>query len=332
MFRQFSDNFKCEVCGDKISHSSFLLQKEQQYLVCNSFDCTVVMSQKGTMTSDGFKAHLKFKKNDLQQRKEKEATTQKYIEEIEKKELQENEGIIQLTLEKDFDIKQDILHLFSIPSGFSKLVSVPEKRIKNYTEHLKTTISSAAEFDNASVAENELNTSYDGSHENVLKVENRFEETPVLRTISDKLCGMCKGGCCVLGKDNAHLSVITIRRYMDDNPHLSEQEILELYLSKINSETIENACINNTKTGCALPREMRSDICNGYYCDSLKSFQKEYAGRAEIGKVLAVQRSHTNWNRFDPGVSNKVVSVALVGKDTLQYVDISLEDKNNDQN
>lgn len=123
---------------------------------------------------------------------------------------------------------------------------------------------------------------------------------------------MCKGGCCASGKEHAYLSVFSIRRYMDDSPGQSTAEIIDLYLSKVSSETIKNSCINHTSTGCALPRHLRSDICNGYYCNSLKSYQEKMAGRENSIAVLAIQRSSTYWNRFEPEVHNEIIGVALI--------------------
>ncbi len=100
---------------------------------------------------------------------------------------------------------------------------------------------------------------------------------------------------------------------MDSHHELTGDDILEMYLSYISSEAIiDGSCINQTPTGCTLPREIRSDICNGYYCEPLKSYQKECTEKKEIGPVLAIQRSNTNWTRFDPDTCNEVISVTVL--------------------
>jgi len=310
MALQYSNHCKCEVCGCQIRYADFLLLKKQGYLVCHSFDCKTVMNQKARMTPMLFKFHLEFKKKLIEQRVEKEAAAKKYIKEVEVKESGENQKIIQLTLKKTPELDEKNVHLLTIPSGLSRLVTTSKKRIQNYTEHLNSIISQAIDFSESS--EVVFGQQYDDVHENFLNVEKRLAENPKINTISDKLCSMCKGGCCAAGRDSAYLTVDTIRRYMDVNPGLSEKDILDSYLSNISLETVEDACINQTKTGCALPTEMRSDTCNGYYCDSLKSYQKEHAGKTDLGRVLAIQRSNTNWNRFNPDESHKIVNVVLL--------------------
>lgn len=38
---------------------------------------------------------------------------------------------------------------------------------------------------------------------------------------------------------------------------------------------VRDACLYQTATGCAMPRERRSDICNRYACDELTAVQRE---------------------------------------------------------
>ena len=52
---------------------------------------------------------------------------------------------------------------------------------------------------------------------------------------------------------------------------------------------------------------MRSDICNGYFCDSIVAFQKRNDASDKPVSVLAIQRANTHWNRFAPDVKKHVV-------------------------
>jgi len=228
---------------------------------------------------------------------------------VEVKESGENQKILQLTLKKTPELDEKNVHLLTIPSGLSRLVATSKKRIKNYTEHLNSIISQAIDLSESS--EVIFGQRHD-AHITSLAVEKKLTENPKINTINDKLCSMCKGGCCTAGRNKAYLTVDIIRRFMDINSGLSSKDILDLYVSNIRSITVDGACINQTKIGCALPREMRSNTCNGYYCDSLKSYQKELAGKINTGRILAIQRSNTNWNRFDPDESHKIVNVVLL--------------------
>ena len=112
---------------------------------------------------------------------------------------------------------------------------------------------------------------------------------------------------------------------MDKHPEISTEDLLNAYLSWISAATVEDSCINQTASGCALPRELRSDICNGFYCDPVKLYQKKLSGKNELGVVLAIQRSSTYWNRFDLGVNNEIVQTALIQEDALQILNVDNE-------
>ncbi len=196
----------------------------------------------------------------------------------------------------------------------TKLTPLANERIRKYSKYLNKIIQEALE----NIENKEKNTITIDQNDNVrarlLLAEQRFSKSPNLRTIADRLCEMCKGGCCSYGKDHAYLSASTIMQLIKQKPELSIAEIQELYLSKVDSKTVEGACINQTKLGCSLPRYMRSNICNGYYCDSVKSYlgHEELADVEKQTTVFAVQWNYTNWNRLDFSFENKLVKAALV--------------------
>lgn len=315
---QHPSQAKCEICGQPISRTEIFLIKNQEYTVCSSIDCKRIIRQKASTPPAIFKSYVKL----ICERRDKETAAKKHIEEIEAREAQENRHILQSVLNKDPELSQNYTYLLSIPLGLANVVPLTVERRNNYTEHLQSIISKATEYTNASEVSLDQ---HHVAHKKLLEVEQRFAENPLLHTISDKLCSMCKGGCCAAGKEHAYLSVFTMRRLMDTNPNLSAEDILNLYLSNISSETIKNACINQTKTGCALPRELRSDNCNGFYCEALKLYQQKMAGTIEIN-VLAVQRSNTLFNRFNDNQRNEIVKIALVSEEDLQLIDTPLKD------
>lgn len=309
----------CEICGDPIGFAESLRQTESQYLVCNSFDCKRIISPKSSMSPASFKLHVEIQKKINLVRRENEAARKKHIKEIEIKELQQNQEIFHAVLIADPALLECNTYLLSIPSGLSSSVCLSGQRVKKYTDFLKRIISEAAAEHSA--ASEILYDQHHDAHEKLAKLEEEFSNNPALRPISDKLCGICKGGCCASGEEHAYHSVATIKHYMDAHPDISEQGLLELFLFYIGSETIDDACINQTKTGCTLPRELRSDICNGYYCDSLKSYHRKLAGKAEIGAILVIQRSYTNWSRFNADIDNKIINVVvLVGEEQFQHM------------
>jgi len=312
-----TNQLKCEVCDRLITYPDKLANKNTDYTICRSIDCNRVMSKKVSMTPLMFKSHLDFNRTLIHKNREKSIATKKHIECVTAKEKQQNRQNLKNTLIINPHLSENDIYTLTIPCGDSLSSTCDTDRQNDYLEHLKTIIIEAGEYSHAS----EVN--YDEHHDAYGKrcvVENKFIEKPQLKTISDNLCTMCKGGCCASGKEHAYLSVFSMRRYMDANPELTSDDILNLYASHIGSESVSESCINQTTSGCALPRELRSDICNGYYCDPLKKYHENMM-QTDIPKVvLAIQRSYTYWDRFKIDVCNEVINVALVDENQTKFL------------
>lgn len=305
-----ANSHQCEVCDSNLTYPEFLLARDLGYSVCRLFDCKRIMSQKSSMTPLLFRSHLEFNRKQRQIRSERDEAHRKHIDEVTAKELQEHEQIFQSVLNENPELSEENTHWLAIPSGNSKLAPVADERVEKYIEHIKNIVAEADQYSNASEV---ISDQHSDAHGKRLLVDRNLDENPGLREMSDSLCSMCKGGCCISGREHAYLSVYSMRRYLDDNPELSITEVIDLYCARIGSETIQNSCINHTSTGCALPRDLRSDICNGFYCSSLKSYHKKMAGREDRVVVLAIQRSRTNLERFEPEFHNGIIDVALIG-------------------
>jgi hypothetical protein len=94
-------------------------------------------------------------------------------------------------------------------------------------------------------------------------------------------CGSCRGHCCRLGEDHAFLRPATLRRHWRAHPELTPQQVREDYLRRLPAESIAGSCIYHGRGGCALPRAMRSDVCNRYHCEELEALRKS-AGAAPV--------------------------------------------------
>ena len=310
---------KCEVCGCVIASQDRMQLNDLGYSVCRSFECKRVMSQKSVLPPLMFESHLAFNKKLIQQHRDRDAARQQHIDAIKQKEHDENNRVLEAVVASQPDLRVEELHVVVIPSGHGVRVPVDHRRINKYIEHLEFIIAEAVKFSCADEVD------YDEHHDAFYKrktVDQRLVENMQLHRISDRLCTMCKGGCCASGKEHAYLSVFSMRRYMDAHPGLTSEDVVDVYLSKIAGDSIEGSCVNQTLTGCALPRELRSDICNGYYCDSLKSYQLGVPANGSAGQVLAIQRSSTYWNRFEPGVVNEVVAAAIIDEDQQREIDL----------
>lgn len=313
------DNLECSVCGAAIRFPHTLKSDQKEFPVCKEWDCRIVARQRSSMAPANFLHHLKFRRKIICDKRDREAARKNRVAALKENESRENLEILRQALNQNPALSEEDIDLLVIPSGHSAIGTLPDDRIRDYTEHLKKTISEAAAHADASLAQAD-----EKARQQLRETELRFSADPKLRTISDQLCGMCKGGCCTAGGDTAYITVDTIRRFMDEHPDLSAEQILNIYVSRVSSETVTSACINQTKAGCALPREMRSDTCNGYYCDALQSWH-ERPIEERSSTVLAIRRCNSNWRRFDLDSLNAVVDVAMVRSNEIVPLSIKLE-------
>src|SRR5579862_7487974 len=80
--------------------------------------------------------------------------------------------------------------------------------------------------------------------------------------LSRAACASCRGLCCRHGEPHAFLRPATLRRYFRQHPEETPAQALRAYLNFIPAESASGSCIYHGRQGCALPRAMRSDVCN----------------------------------------------------------------------
>lgn len=99
---------------------------------------------------------------------------------------------------------------------------------------------------------------------------------PALDSACAAACSLCRGDCCLSGGEHfAYLTAETIRRHRTARPEATASEIVAEYLSFIPRKAVAGGCFYQAGTGCRLPRGMRSDVCNGYFCHELHRFRSE---------------------------------------------------------
>jgi len=234
-------------------------------------------------------------------------------------EERENDTIVRRVLETATGLSEQDFDVVVIPSGYADISELPDERIQKYAEHLRKMISGA--HDSA----DESSTQTDRERRQLVeKNETRFAAEPGLRDITNRMCGMCKGGCCAAGGNAAYITSATIKRQKKRQPGLSDEDIVQAYLSRLSVQTITNACVNQTTTGCALPTEMRSDTCNGFHCDTLNAWH-DRPREERANTVLAIQRSGTYWKRNDLTQPHQVVEVALVKAEALVPLTVNVK-------
>lgn len=146
-----------------------------------------------------------------------------------------------------------------VPANSSKLEPLPKQRQVAIRAHISQIIRQALSDSENNVARpDEKLSPRHGLSEN-------YDRLPLL----DALCGLCQGYCCHLGGDTAFLTTAVIRRVMHARPNSTSSEIEADYVACIPDIHYSGSCVYHTEQGCALPRDLRSGVCNHYICEDL---------------------------------------------------------------
>jgi len=89
-------------------------------------------------------------------------------------------------------------------------------------------------------------------------------------------CGTCRGQCCRGGGDHAYHGEDSMARYLGRFPAHDDDAVVADYLAFVPSATMSEGCIYQRDDGCALPREMRAEICNAFHCTGLTMIRHAY--------------------------------------------------------
>lgn len=142
-----------------------------------------------------------------------------------------------------------------LPRNSQALTPLSPIRITAFREFLSQTVSEATAL---SETAEETTASTNG-------IPAKQTDLPVL----DAGCTLCGGDCCQTGGNTAWLEPSTIQRLNWQSLGISEQRIIEHYLSYVPTVSYENSCIYHAERGCTLPRKMRSNVCNQFLCRGL---------------------------------------------------------------
>lgn len=142
-----------------------------------------------------------------------------------------------------------------LPRNNQALTPLSPIRITAFREYLSQTVTQAKALSETAV---ETTASTNG-------IPASQADLPVL----DTGCALCGGECCQTGGNTAWLEPATIQRLNWQTQIISEQRIVEHYLSYVPTVSYENSCIYHAERGCTLPRKMRSNVCNQFLCRGL---------------------------------------------------------------
>jgi hypothetical protein len=193
--------------------------------------------------------------------------------------------------------------VLDLPSGGSSLAALPPVRVESYRRHLCTIV----ERSWSDGAPPDSPDSLPVSNEN--DVSSGADDKA---HTSERICATCKGGCCVSGGSNAFLGVETVKRVRRLHPEWSRDRLLGEYLSRLPVETVAGSCVNHSASGCALPREMRSDTCNDFFCDSQHRYRDRVDEATPLQAVVAIQRQCSYPDRHRAGVDRDIIRVLIL--------------------
>ena len=92
--------------------------------------------------------------------------------------------------------------------------------------------------------------------------------------MASRVCAVCMGACCHMGKTHAFQDVATIRRFMTRSGIHNPLQMVYAYFAWLPENAVIDGCVYQSEQGCTLPRWMRADICNAYRCNGLEQAER----------------------------------------------------------
>jgi hypothetical protein len=143
------------------------------------------------------------------------------------------------------------LLLARLPANEQTVAPLPEERRAAFATNLGAAIDRALDDPDRPVPESP---------------ESPADQTAAIRAA----CAACRGSCCTGGGEHAYLYPDHFRRFLRAHAGRSREEILREYLSRVPDATYHDSCVYHTDAGCALPRDLRSNLCNTFLCGDLE--------------------------------------------------------------
>ncbi len=199
--------------------------------------------------------------------------------------------------------------VLDIPLLDDRFVPLPAARREAFLAHVREVAARAARASADTASEC---ASADKEAHRLASTRQRFARLPQLRAVSDALCTLCRGGCCTSGENRAYLTVATARRVLATHADWTPNGLIDAWATYLPSRHVAGSCVYHAAAGCALPRALRSDTCNGFYCGSLLRLHERADGEGQVPPVAALQRRGDLWERFHQERDLAVRRVALV--------------------
>jgi hypothetical protein len=181
-----------------------------------------------------------------------------------------------------------------VPANLRQIVTLTERRKRPFRSHLRQSLRQAVSLQASSSHRASLD------EQRVSPAASSLMLDPLL----GRGCATCRGRCCNGGWDRAYQDAATLESYMHRHPGERPRHILENYLSRMPKRTFKESCVYHTEAGCVLPREMRSPICNEFYCPELRDFHRQFP-RGFGGQIIYLAIEGTRLIRAEPLVAEE---------------------------
>jgi len=310
------DQTKCDVCASSLRFNEFLVLKDKTSLVCQSHECRQIAGKKNRFP-DLYRKEVESRRLKLEVQRKQAAEKEARIARMDEREFSENQQVLKSVLKTLPDLQNPPCVTVSMPPGITLRNGPDKEKVAEYKSQLKALIEKV--FAEMVVTDRVATEAKDpGEPGEVLEDQDL---NPTLTAVRARLCGVCKSGCCPTAGPLAYLNKRTIRRVIKARPHHSPADIFHEYTSRLSDKALANSCVNHTSTGCVLPRDLRSDICNDFLCKPLLELEN-LVERGSSTPVLAIKRYYERARRhLDPGKS-KITEVVMVWPDkssTVQF-------------
>ena len=296
----------CVVCQQPVP----FLSSSDSEPVCLRAECKQVMAKKPYMSKQSFEMLLKLRSDQIKRTVEYVTVTRKKIKEKKKTEQKENlvcwKGVVRQ--ENNFDPKRYPYTV--VPNNNRELGELSGIRKEIYHTHISEVIREVVS----------------GNHDpEELKDADAGQASfdpgrpyPFEAALHIKACTICKGGCCSVGGNHAFLKPATIFRYMEHHPDETPAQVLDAYMSFLPETSYLDSCVNHTRSGCSLPRSMRSHVCNRFFCDGMIRICEMFEQEPFPQGIIFIQRARGFWSKDDINFDNPIVAHELVThQDTL---------------
>lgn len=87
-------------------------------------------------------------------------------------------------------------------------------------------------------------------------------------------CATCRGYCCRNGGLHAFLTPEVLTAQRARHPERSAEATMEAYVAHLPAKSFEDSCVFQSATGCALPSDMRAQVCHDFLCPDLQEYRE----------------------------------------------------------